>query len=133
MWSGLRRTCRMFVFVSLSVAAPLSRAEAQAPPGSAAASAGTVSGRVLAASGQPVTDAHVEIVELGRRVETDTSGGFRFEAVPPGAYILQAQSARAGMNVARVEVAAGQAVTVEVTLDRALHQETVVVTATPGA
>ena len=134
MSSGPRRTCRVLVLASLAVGAwPPSRAEAQAAATPAPARAGTVSGRVLAASGQPVTDAHVELVELGRRVETDASGGFRFEAVPPGAYILQAESARAGMNVARVEVGAGQDVAVEVTLDRALHQETVVVTATPGA
>jgi iron complex outermembrane receptor protein len=111
------------------------RAHAQAPPAAAArpSAAGTVSGRVLAVSGEPVTDAHVELVELGRRVETDASGSFRFEAVPAGAYILHAESPRAGINVARVEVRAQQNVTVEVTLDRALHQETVVVTATPGA
>jgi iron complex outermembrane receptor protein len=94
---------------------------------------GTVAGRVVGQEGAPATDAHVELVELGRRTEVGGDGGFRFSAVPPGIYILQAQSPRAGMNVTRVEVAAGQEARLEITLDRALHQETVVVTATGHA
>ena len=126
-----RRPRAVLPAVLLSLLA--ARVQAQAGPPASPAPSGTVSGRVLAASGQPVADAHVDLVELGRRVESDASGSFRFEAVPAGAYILKVESGRAGMNVARVEVGPGQDVTVEVTLDRALHQETVVVTATPGA
>ena len=127
-----RDRVRTPALVALALAAATGMARAQPAPAQGAAM-GTVSGRVLAASGQAAADAHVEIVELGRRVEVDAAGGFRFEAVPPGAYIVHAESARWGMSVARVEVAAAQDVTLEVTLDRALHQEVVVVTATPGA
>jgi iron complex outermembrane receptor protein len=115
----------------MGTAAP-PRAQAQASPAPARA-ATVVTGRVLTASGQPAADAHVEIVELGRRVEVDGEGRFRFENVPPGAYLVQAESARYGVNVARVEVSGGPDLSIELTLDRALHQETVVVTATPGA
>jgi iron complex outermembrane receptor protein len=132
MGSGSRRTCSVLFFVSFALgASPPPHAEAQAA--AEQARAGTVSGRVLTASGQPAADAHVEIVELGRRVEADGEGRFRFENVPPGAYIVHAESPRYGVNVARVEVGAEHDLSLEVTLDRALHQETVVVTATPGA
>ncbi|HVR71447.1 MAG TPA: TonB-dependent receptor [Vicinamibacteria bacterium] len=122
---------RALLVLTLVLAAGVARAQGARPP--AIAATGTVSGRVLASSGEPARDAHVEIVELGRRVEVDESGRFHFEGVPPGAYIIQAESARAGLSVARVEVAAAQDLTLEVTLDHALHQEVVVVTATPGA
>jgi iron complex outermembrane receptor protein len=114
-------------------------AELQAPPDAGvvpvagSAVSGTVSGRVLTASGQPAADAHVELAELGRRLEVDATGAFRFDGVPPGTYVLHAESARAGVNVARVEVSAEQDVRVEVTLERTMHQEFVVVTATGGA
>jgi len=119
--------------LAVVVSAGAAHAQQAATPPPAGAAAGTVSGRVLTSSGEPARDAHVEIVELGRRVEVDEAGGFRFEAVPPGAYIVRAESARSGINVARVEVTAGQDVSLEVGLDRALHQEVVVVTATPAA
>ena len=107
--------------------------QATAPPPPGAAVTGIVSGRVLTLSGQAATDAHVELVELGRRAEVDDAGRFRFEGVPPGEYILRAESGRAGLNVTRVQVTAGQDAPLEVTLDRALHQEVVVVTATLDA
>jgi iron complex outermembrane receptor protein len=127
-----RRPRTVLFILAFLFAAATGRAQqpSNAPP---ASGAGTVSGRVLTSSGQPAADAHVELVELGRRVEVDAAGAFRFEGVPAGAYIVKAESARAGLNVARVEVAAGQDVSLEVTLDRVLHSEVVVVTATGGA
>lgn len=118
--------------VLILAAAPAALAQ-EPTPSPPAAAVGTISGRVVSGSGEPVADAHVELIELGRRAETDADGRFRFEGVPPGAYIVQAQSARAGMNVTRVDVTAERGVELEITLDRALHSETVVVTATPGA
>ena len=88
-----RDRVRTPALVALALAAATGMARAQPAPAPGAAM-GTVGGRVLAASGQPAADAHVEIVELGRRLEVDAAGGFRFEAVPAGAYIVHAESAR---------------------------------------
>jgi iron complex outermembrane recepter protein len=121
--------------VTLLVAAPAAAQSPQAAPTAVAspAAAGSVSGRVLSRGGQAATDAHVELVELRRRAEVDAEGRFRFAAVAPGLYLVQAESARSGISVTRVEVQAGQDMALELTLDRALHQETVVVTATASA
>ena len=98
-------------------------------PVEAGAGFGVVVGRVVAAQDAPVADAKVTLVDLRRQTRSDQAGAFRFENVPPGLYILQADSARAGMSVARVEVRAEQETSVELALDLATHQETVVVTA----
>ena len=98
-------------------------------PVEAGAGFGVVVGRVVAAQDAPVADCKVTLVDLRRQTRADQAGAFRFENVPPGLYILQADSARAGMSVARVEVRADQETSVELALDLATHQETVVVTA----
>lgn len=117
---------KTFVVVSLMVVGlPAALAEAQP--------SGVVTGRVVSATGTPVGDAHAELVELRRRTETAPDGQFRFEGVPSGSYLLQVESLRSGISIARIEVAAGQTVTADVTLDRATHAETIVVTATPLA
>jgi iron complex outermembrane receptor protein len=127
---------KSIVFVSL-IAVGLAAARDAAPSQVAAAAEprapGVVMGTVTSATGSPVGDAHVELVEIGMRTESTAEGRFRFEGVPGGAYLLQVQSPRAGINVARIEVAAGETLTADVTLDRATHAETVVVTATPLA
>jgi iron complex outermembrane receptor protein len=102
-------------------------------PAEGSAGLGVVAGRVTAAGDAPVADAKVTLVELRRQARTDQAGAFRFESVPPGLYIVQADSTRAGMGVARVEVQAGQEATLELALDLATHQETVIVTARPEA
>jgi iron complex outermembrane receptor protein len=126
----------LFVALIAAGATPSARASEQspAPPSVAAATAGTrtVSGRVITAGGQPAIDSQVELLELGRRSTVDETGAFRFETVPPGAYLLQAHSARWGSAVTRIEVA-DQAIALDVILDRAQHSETVVVSATAEA
>jgi iron complex outermembrane receptor protein len=95
--------------------------------------AGAVTGRVLVGPETPAAGARVTIVDLRRRTLADQAGSFRFEDVPPGIYVLQADSPRAGTGVTRVEVAAGQEARVEMTLDLGAHEEMVVVTARPDA
>jgi hypothetical protein len=54
--------------------------------------AGSLSGRVSAASGvKPSRSAEVEIVELQRRAATGNDGAFRFGDVPDGTYTLRTQ------------------------------------------
>lgn len=108
------------------------RAE-EVAPAEGGACLGVVVGRVVAAGEAPVADVKVTLVDLRRRTRTDQAGAFRFENVPPGLYIVQADSVRAGMGIARVEVQDGHETSLELTLDLATHQETVVVTARPEA
>ncbi|MET0552297.1 MAG: TonB-dependent receptor [Vicinamibacteria bacterium] len=100
-----------------------------ATAGAAETGTGTVTGRVFSSPESPAADAKVTLVDLRRQTRADAAGAFRFEDVPAGLYVLQADSARFGSNVTRVEVTSGQAASVEMTLDLATHQETVVVTA----
>lgn len=104
-----------------------------APAGGAAqtgaAARGIISGRVVHGTEGPATDAEVEVLELHRRVRVGEDGAFRFEEVPAGQYLVQAQSPRHGLSVASVTVVAGQESRVELDVDLATHHETVVVTA----
>jgi iron complex outermembrane recepter protein len=97
--------------------------------GAADTKTGAVAGRVLSSPETPAADAKVTLVDLRRQTRVDAAGAFRFEDVPVGLYVLQADSPRFGSNVSRVEVTAGREASVEMTLDLATHQETVVVTA----
>lgn len=75
------------VLVLLSLLAPASAAQ-EAP----SARTLTVPGFVLdGATGQPVAGASVELVELRRRVYTDSLGRFTFAGVPEGEYTFATQ------------------------------------------
>ncbi|HEY3202204.1 MAG TPA: TonB-dependent receptor [Thermoanaerobaculia bacterium] len=89
----------------------------------------TVAGKVLAATGEPVSGARVTILELKRRATTDADGAFRFELVPPGRYLLEAVSPRFGSTVQRVDTASSPT-DVTLQLDIGIHQERVTVTGT---
>jgi iron complex outermembrane receptor protein len=99
-----------------------------ADPGPAAAPQGppaAIEGKVVDATGAPVADARVTILELKRRTTTAADGTFRFEGVPPGSYLLEAESPRYGHAVERVAAGAMPA-PVTLTLDISLHQEVTV-------
>jgi iron complex outermembrane receptor protein len=129
------RSGRILAALAL-VALPVAAAEPAAAPAAesvAAAAArpapGRLVGRVTAADGSPVTDARVSIVDLRRSTTTDADGRYSFDAVPPGAYLLEADSRRSGRDLRRVEVASGAEATADLTLDVTTHQEFVVVSA----
>jgi iron complex outermembrane receptor protein len=107
--------------IVLGIAAP---ARAQAP-----AATGRITGRVIHGTEGPASDAEVQVLELRRRTRVGADGTFRFEDVPPGLYLVQAQSQRHGLAVGAVTVVAGQDASVELSVDLATHHETVVVTA----
>ena len=109
------------IILGIAVEAP---AQAQTPAGT-----GRITGSVVHGTEGPATDAEVQILELRRRVRVGADGTFRFEDVPPGVYLVQAQSPRHGLAVGAVTVVAGQDASVELSVDLATHHETVVVTA----
>lgn len=104
----------------------------QAPPAFAQpAAAGSLSGRITTLDGQPVAGAGVRLVELRRRTTTDDSGAFRFDGVPAGSYLVEADSRTFGTAVQRVAVPAGAAAQADLILDLAAHHEEIVVSASP--
>jgi iron complex outermembrane recepter protein len=90
---------------------------------------GTIRGTVLLPGGAPAPDAQVQILDLRRKAAAAEDGRFVFQDVPPGEYLLEARSRRFGLHVTRVSVEAGREAEVEMTIDLAVHQEEVVVSA----
>ncbi len=78
---------------------------------------GSIAGRVVSQDGAPAPDIQVFAAELRQRVTTGADGAFRFDAVPPGDYLLEASSERLGSAVERVAVPAGGTAEVTLTLD----------------
>lgn len=105
---------------------PLPSPSPSPSPGAAASS--SIRGRVVTADRKPVAGAHVTVLELRKHADADGEGRFRFDVLP-GVYLVQAEGPRGGISVGRVEVPAARAVEMEITLEHATHQETVVVTA----
>lgn len=89
---------------------------------------GVLSGRIVTATGNPAAGAQVTLLELRRRAKAGDDGSFRFENVPPGAYLLEVTSPRAGYALRRVEVVAAGQPPLEIALDVAVHEERVTVT-----
>ncbi len=91
---------------------------------------GRLEGRVvLETSGAPLHNVNVLIVELGRVAETDQDGGFRFEAVPAGAYDVLAFSGSLNSETHRVQVGAGETVSVQLALRISPIKQEITVTA----
>jgi Carboxypeptidase regulatory-like domain len=76
-----------------------------------------VTGLVRGENGSPVA-ARVRVVELGRTVDADDGGHFRFE-VPPGHYTLVIEASGYVVQRKSVEVAAGEHNIYDVDLQRA--------------
>jgi iron complex outermembrane receptor protein len=88
----------------------------------------TVSGTVTVPGGAAAKDTRIVLVELNKSLFVDDDGTFRFDAVPPGFYHVQAISRRFGTQVAEVTVASDD-VRLTIELGRLEHHETIVVTA----
>ena len=92
----------------------------------------TISGTVYSSQGEPVTDATVTLVELRRSIAVQPDGTFRFSNLRAGHYHVLAESPREGAATGDIEVEAGETRTLEIVVDRAVHAEQIVVTASPG-
>ncbi len=101
-------------------------------PGAARAQEGTIIGTVLVGD-SPVDDADVVIPGLGRRVRVDGAGRFTLERIPPGTYVLEAQSVRWGRGLESVDVVAGQTTTVTILVEAVFHLDEMVVSAGAGS
>lgn len=116
------------LFLLLLVSGIALPARSQAP-----ANLAVITGRVTSAQGEPVAGATVLLAELRRRTTTGEDGGFRFDSVPPGQYLLEASSDPIGSTVEHVTVTAGDPVEVAMILDLLVHRDEIVVTASPDA
>jgi iron complex outermembrane receptor protein len=93
---------------------------------------GRVEGVVMVGDA-PVDDADVSIPGLGRRVRVDGAGRFTFDRLPPGRYVLEAESARWGRGLESVDVVAGQTAGVRIVLEAVFHLDEMVVSAGAGS
>lgn len=101
-------------------------------PRSLVAQEGVIRG-VVQVGTVPVEDAEVVIPALGRRTKADRAGRFRFERVPAGGYVIEANSVRWGRGVESVEVAAGQSAEVVIQVETIFHLDELIISAGAGA
>ncbi len=101
-------------------------------PASVGAQEGIITGVVLVGEA-PVGDADVVIPGLGRRVRVDGAGRFTFERIPPGRYVVEAQSVRWGRGLESVDVAAGASVDVTIRVEAVFHLDEMIVSAGAGS
>lgn len=124
LFRGGRRAGAPLLFLSLCLSllpAAAAVAQAAATPGAS----GAVVGRVVAPSGEGVGGTQVTVVGLRRQATTSADGAFRFGAVPPGHYLVRAESP-IGHGVAHAEVGVGETVAVTITLELEIRDEVVV-------
>lgn len=98
-----------------------------------AADPGAIRGVVVTRAGDPAAGTRVSIPQLRVRAVADAEGAFRFAAVPPGHYDLEAMNPRFGTAVYEVDVEEGKTAEIRIRLDLGVHTATVVVTASPEA
>jgi iron complex outermembrane receptor protein len=94
------------------------------PGASSEAPSASIQGKVVDANGGPVGDAKVTILELKTRTTTAPDGSFRFDGIPSGTYLLEADSPRFGKAIQSVFT--GDSAPVTLTLDISLHEEVTV-------
>lgn len=91
---------------------------------------GTVSGTVvLEANGDAMHGVRVTLSPLGRTVDTDDAGKYRFENVPPGTYDIVALAPGLSDEHQTLMISAGANLTADFKLHVAIVRETVTVTA----
>jgi iron complex outermembrane receptor protein len=90
-----------------------------------------LTGRVVTAGGEPVTEGEVRIPALGLSMALGESGQFTFSRIPAGNYLVEGSSLRFGQSVDRILVEPGQTVTVMLELDPLFQLDELVVSAGP--
>lgn len=94
---------------------------------------GRLAGRAVSESGPPAAGSEVRIAGTTRRTTADAEGRFAFDSLPAGQYLIEATSPRFGRGVVAVEILEDELTEVEIALDREVHGEELVVTASPDA
>lgn len=97
------------------------------------ATSGNLTGTVRIDSGETAAGVDVRLAGTTRRVSTDAEGIFRFDALAPGEYVVEAESPRFGSGVEVARVAPGETAEVEVALGLEIHRESVIITGSPQA
>jgi len=77
---------------------------------------GVIEGRVVDATGYPLTQARVRILENGSAAETGADGAFSFGPLEPGFYTVRAECACYLFQTGRVVVVAGEVTPVQFVL-----------------
>lgn len=88
-----------------------------------------VTGKVTSTDGQPVSGAHLRIVELARHADAAADGTFKFDAVPRGVYLIEAKSPRFASRVVRVSAQDSAPAMVDIVMSVAGHKEAIIVSA----
>ncbi len=100
-------------------------------PGAAdAQETGSIAGELHTHGDGGVTLATATLPELALSASVATDGSFRFDAVPPGTYLLIVEIPSVGQSSQSVTVAAGEETAVELEIDHIAHSDEIVVTAT---
>ncbi len=94
---------------------------------------GSIAGKLTPPHGHDFVLATVRIPDLALKVDVAADGGFRFDAVRPGSYLVEARVPSLGSAVERVDVRPGQETEIEIVLKPGSHFEEIVVTASPDA
>ena len=91
---------------------------------------GSVSGQLETHGESGVTLATARFPELALSASVAADGAFRFDAVPPGTYLLIVEIPSVGLTSESVTVSAGRETVVELEIDHIAHSDEIVVTAT---
>lgn len=83
--------------------------------------------RLLNTQGEPVEEADVRIVGLGRVTHIEAGEEAVFEDVPAGTYLIEAESLRSGRGIERVEVAEGVTTRLDIVVSLFFHGDDLVV------
>ena len=94
---------------------------------------GSLTGTVVGFDGETPTRGEVTIVDLRRQTTLDDEGGFVFEDLPVGSYLLTFTTPTQGHAVVRATVVAGETRSVEVELHVVSLSEEVIVSVGPEA
>ena len=95
--------------------------------------AGSIAGKLTPPHDHDFVLSTVRIPDLAVKVEVAADGSFRFDAVRPGSYLLEARVPSLGVAVERVEVRPGEEASVEIVIKPGSHFEEIVVTASADA
>jgi iron complex outermembrane receptor protein len=117
------RTLLAIILAAILDIYPMSGLEAQE---------GRIRGTVLVGESS-VDDADVTIQSLGRRMRADGAGRFSFDRIPPGTYVVEAESSRWGRGAQTVRVIADETSEVSVRLEAVFHLDEIIVSAGVGA
>ncbi|MEM7584666.1 MAG: TonB-dependent receptor [Acidobacteriota bacterium] len=91
---------------------------------------GVLEGQVSSAVSSDFVLSTARIPDLSLKVDIESDGSFKFDAVRPGTYLLEVRVPSLGVVGERVEIKAGETTSVDITLIPGSHSEEIVVTGT---